>query len=120
MADIHVLEGTKTGSSYTYTLVFHIPVPEGTNAVGIPWSTVVKAVHGSPVASRCSKISSTEQDQLDSGLMIEKVVSIRLNPDKGDKVLDDVKKLYNKVKEEVLRDLAKMYKYYGLEMSATS
>ena len=120
MADIHFLEGVKTGRSYTYTLVFHIPVPEGTNTVGTPWSTVVKAVYGSPITSRCSKITSIEQDQLDSGLIIEKVVSIRLNPDKGDKVLEDVKRLYTKVKDEVLEDLAKMYKYYGLEMSATS
>jgi len=116
MADIHVLEGTRSGAGYTYRVVFHIPVPDITNEAGVSYREAVVQAKAD-TKSVLVDIDSTEQAKLDSGELWEEVATFRTHPARKDDA-ERLKALYEETKTRLQKEFAERFKYTGLTLSA--
>ena len=116
MADIHILEGTRSGAGIAYRVVFHIPVPDVTNEAGISYQQAVVQAKAD-TKSVLTDIDSTEQAKLDSGELWEEVVTFRTHPARKDDA-ERLKALYEETKTRLQKEFAERFKYTGLTLSA--
>lgn len=128
MADILILDGT----GETWRLVFHIPIPDVNNAVGV---NLRDALANSgiglnsdtgrrtilPTGNNPGEITVVEENALDNGALIEVIVSRRL--ESGGTSDSDrqttVREFYATELGETQTSIALRLKYFGKEHTAT-
>jgi len=69
MANYHILDGRADGNYYT--VVFHLPVPNITNAVGFNYRAVMAAQLSAEWISAVPHITTTEDAQIKAGELYE-------------------------------------------------
>jgi len=112
MADKHVLQGADDG--YSVTVAFHIPIPDATNEDAQNYRDLIAAHEDTQ--SQVPDITQAEQDQLDTGELVEEIRSVEIDTgansqDHNQAVIDD---LYTQATNEVQTRLENRYKYYGV------
>ena len=80
MSDYHILAADKYGNSFS--VVFHIPVPDTTNEVSYSYRTAIVEWQGgaTEIASRVPFISGAEETQLQAGELYEVGDKFNSNP----------------------------------------
>jgi hypothetical protein len=86
-------------------VVFHVPVPSGTNQAGIQWSEAIIQENGGPPASVLHGVSQAESDAIAAGTLIEIAKTVRFSSaislDDATR-LEQVKTAYTATKNETL------------------
>lgn len=78
MSDYHILNGLPDGNQYQ--IVFHLPVPDTTNDVGVNYRVALIQYLGGDQPSQVPFITSGEQTQLDAGELYEHSWEYHTNP----------------------------------------
>ena len=82
MSNYHILSGSDDGN--TYQVVFHVAIPNTSNAVGTNWRTAVmqyrRLPDGTLPKSMVPFITAPEQTQLDNGELVEDEQVLSTNP----------------------------------------
>ena len=113
--DIHVLNGNDDGT--TYQCAFHFPVPDAQNQAGISYRTII-SVYENETTSVVPNITSEEQQQLNSGEVLEDVVSFPTNPARTDQEARIVQ-LYQTRLSYWQTNIPNKYKWTGATLSGT-
>lgn len=108
--DYHIMAGTKSGNVVTYTVAFHIPVPDADNAVGVNYRTIIATYLDT--VSAVPDISEEEQAQLDAGELYEDVVSLQTHID-GSGYLEMLQDWYNGRVDLISAEFADCFKFSG-------
>lgn len=113
MSDCHILAGDKYGNRYR--VVFHIPVPDQVNAVGVSYRMALVQYLGgaTEIKSEIPELG-TELTQLQAGELVEYGESFYSNPNETlaqKQVKLDAR--FNEVKNEVLQDWQDVLSYWG-------
>ncbi len=109
--DYHVMAGTKSGNIVTYTVAFHIPVPDAENAVGVNYRTIIATYMNTE--SAVPDISEAEQEKLDTGELYEDVISLQTHID-GSGYLTMLEDWYNGRVALISAEFADCFKFSGL------
>ena len=114
MSDYHILAGRPDGNQLR--VVFHLPVPDESNAVGVNYRVALAMHKGSqqPSIVPASLLGADEQTALDDGVLYELVWAFDTNPemtllDKRDAL--DAK--YADLASSVISQLQTRLGYYG-------
>lgn len=109
--DYHILEQDIENKSVQ--VVFHIPVPDGMNAVNVPWSeAIVQALSPSPHMSWNNEV---ENLQIVAGTVLEVVGDVRFSSRDltNQQRLEEVVAGYNDSKDKLLADLSTRLAFFG-------
>ena len=115
MADIHILNGNDDGT--VYQCAFHFPVPDTQNQAGISYRTII-SVYENQTESVVPNISSEEQQQLNSGELLEDVVPFATNPARTDQQ-ERIVALYQQRLAYWQTNIPNKYKWTGATLSGT-
>lgn len=111
VSNIHVLEGSRDGDSYR--LVFHISIPNVANQAGVSYRD---AIAQDPTIDRASAVPSlnpAEQNQLDNGELVERVVTFHTHPGQTSGDLARIDALYTATVAVEQAAIQERYKYFG-------
>lgn len=121
MADIHTL--TRDGDGQT-RLVFHFPVPDIDNSVGVNYrialvNSGLGGMSSLTEGTGAGQISSAELAQIAAGELYEHSISVPVESGgtSGPQLLATVRKFYLKAKDNVLNGLQQRLKYFGYTAS---
>lgn len=78
MSNYHILEGRPDGNQFR--VVFHLPVPDDTNAVGFNYRSAVAAQIGPLWVSAVPHITTAEGDQVRAGELYELIWRYNTHP----------------------------------------
>lgn len=110
MSNYHITNGSSNGN--VFTVVFHVPVPNVNNEVGINYRTAM--VEYGTVTSSVPFISGAEQTQIDNGELVEYHHRFTTNP--SETLLqkrDRIDALYSIVIAKVQERWANYLSYWG-------
>ena len=112
MSQKHILE--QDVKNKMITCIFHIPVPDANNAVGINWRTAV--VSSMSPAPLLPLNDATENTQITNGEVLEVMESIRFSSTNltDAQRLAEINTAYTARSADLLSDLAIKLNYYGL------
>ncbi len=117
MADIHILTGTSKDS---WNVVLHIPVPNGTNHVGVNWRTALleSGLGGTTRLTEGTEkweITTAEKAQVEAGEVYEHPAQFRVEanglPDANIRL--QLQEWYATAKDQVITKLQSQLKYFG-------
>lgn len=114
MMDYHILEGDQYGNSYR--VVFHIPVPDLTNEVGVSYRTAIVEWQGGATAieSRVPFIEGSELTQLQAGELYEVVRTFNSNPNETlAQKRDKLDAMFASVQVDKQQDFQDILGYWG-------
>jgi hypothetical protein len=110
MSNYHILAADEAANKYT--VVFHVPVPDTTNLVGVNYRTIVSTLFSGE--SAYPLIDAGEQAQLDSGELFETTRPYYSRPDQDLAAKrDELDVMYAQVVSEEQADFADKYGYWG-------
>jgi hypothetical protein len=113
MSKVHVL----TGMSGRYSAVLHVPVPVGSNAIGVTWKECLLSggtkVSILPIGIGKGQITQAEMDQITSGDVIEYQWEIPTNADGSAPSISFIDALAEQEKARHFVETAVQYKYFG-------
>lgn len=117
MSDYHILDTSEDGNSVR--VVFHIPIPPGSNKAGVSYRTALSQWAG-PQASVVPGVGA-EQTALTSGSLYEIVLLVDTNP--GDtaalKLRDRLDAMFIAMKSETWMKLRTRLDYWGFSRTTT-
>lgn len=114
MSNYHILDGRSDGNYFT--VVFHLPVPEGDNAVGFAWRDAVAAQLGLEWTSAVPHILTAEETQLLAGELYEHVWGYDTYPGIGlAEKRDELDAKFISFSTGIITRLQNRFKFYGLD-----
>lgn len=118
MSDIHVLSGAEAGGSIQ--VVFHFPVPDTNNSVGVNYRTaLVASGKGGTTAmtegTDPGEISTAEKALIESGAVYEhsRTIIFSGGPLSGAQLVAQVRSFYTRDKADLTARIATALKYFG-------
>jgi hypothetical protein len=114
MSDYHILDGDGTGED-SYRVVFHVPVPNENNLVGVNLQAAVAQDHERSHTSLIDHmIVQAERSALTNGELVEILYAYRRDPNKTlSETRDELDQLFTQGTAKIQNRIRAEYKFWG-------
>lgn len=114
MADYHILRGRADGNHFT--IVFHLPVPDTTNAAGFSYRAALAAQLDAEWTSMVPHILTAEETQIKAGELYELVWGYDTHPGMTlAQKRDELDAKFTAFSTSIVTQLESQFEFYGLD-----